>query len=93
MIKSFKCKETEKIHNGNFSRKLPQDIQKLASRKLVMLNYAADLHDLRVPPANCLESLSGDRKNHYSIRINRQWRICFEWHEDGVYEVEIIDYH
>ena len=78
---------------GCFSKKLPQDIQRLAERKLIMLNYAASLTDLRTPPANCLEALGGDRSGQYSIRINQQWRICFQWHDDGAYAVEIVDYH
>lgn len=93
MIKDFKCKETEFIFNGLFSKKLPQDIQRLAERKLIMLHRAAEINDLRVPPANRLEALSGNRKGQHSIRINKKWRICFEWHEDGVYCVEIVDYH
>ncbi|MGB5618807.1 MAG: type II toxin-antitoxin system RelE/ParE family toxin [Desulfobacterales bacterium] len=93
MIRSFKCKETERLFNGRFSKKLPQNIQRLAARKLTMLHFAASLNDLRIPPANQLEALAGDRKGQYSIRINRQWRICFEWHQDGAYSVQIIDYH
>lgn len=93
MIKSFKDKEAEKVFAGRFSRKLPPNIQKIAERKLIMLNYSTSLNDLRTPPANRLEALKGRRKGQYSIRINDQWRICFEWREDGVYEVEIVDYH
>jgi proteic killer suppression protein len=93
MIRSFKCKETESLFNGRFSKKLPQNIQRLAARKLTMLHFAASLNDLRIPPANRLETLDGDRTGQHSIRINRQWRICFEWHQDGAYSVEIIDYH
>ncbi len=93
MIKDFKCKETESIFNGLFSKKLPQSIQILAERKLIMLHRAANINDLRVPPANRLEILSGNRKGQHSIRINKKWRICFEWREDGVYSIEIIDYH
>lgn len=93
MIKSFKCKETERIFNGRFSKKLPQDIQRFAARKLTMLHFAASLDDLLVPPANRLETLSGGRDGQYSIRINRQWRICFAWHQDGAHDVEIVDYH
>ena len=93
MIKSFKCKETEKIFQGRFSKKLPHDIQRLAERKLIMIHRAANLNDLRVPPANRPEALSGNRERQHSIRINNQWRICFEWREDGVYGVEIADYH
>lgn len=93
MIKSFKCKETEKIFTGRFSKKLPHNIQRLAERKLVMLHKAADLNDLKVPPANRLEPLSGSREGQHSIRINKQYRICFKWHKGDVYEVEIVDYH
>lgn len=93
MIKTFKCKETEKVFSGRFSKKLPQDIQRLAERKLIMLHFSASLDDLRIPPANRLEMLSGDRAGQHAIRINQQWRICFEWHQDGVYKVEIVDYH
>jgi proteic killer suppression protein len=93
MIKAFKCKETEKIFSGYFSSKLPQDIQLLAERKLIMIHRAGALNDLRVPPANRLEALKGKRKGQHSIRINDQWRIRFEWHNDGVYQVEITDYH
>jgi len=93
MIKSFKCKETELIFNGRFSKKLPQNIQRLAERKLIMIHRSADLNDLRVPPANRLETLTGKRKGQYSIRINDQWRICFKWLKDGVYNVEIVDCH
>ncbi len=93
MIKPFKCRETKSVFNGRFSKKLPQHIQRLASRKLTMLHFAASLDDLRIPPANRLEMLSGDRAGQHAIRINRQWRICFEWHQDGVYAVEIVDCH
>ncbi len=93
MIKDFKCKETELIFKGLFSKKLPQNIQRLAERKLIIVHRAAAINDLRVPPANRLETLSGNRDGQHSIRINNQWRICFEWREDGVYGVEIVDYH
>ena len=93
MIRGFKDKEAEKVFNGRFSKKLPQDIQRVAERKLIMLHKAATLNDLRIPPSNRLEALKGNRKGQHSIRINDQWRICFEWREDGVYEVEIVDYH
>ena len=93
MIKAFKDKETEKVFKGRFSRKLPPDIQRIAERKLIMLHRAANLNDLRVPPANRLEALKGERSGQHSIRINDQWRVCFEWRTDGVYEVEIVDYH
>ena len=93
MIRAFKDKETEKIFRGRFSKRLPHNIQHIAERKLIMLHHAATLHDLRVPPSNRLEALKGERKGQHSIRINDQWRICFEWREDGVYAVEILDYH
>jgi proteic killer suppression protein len=93
MIKSFRDKETEKVFNRQYSRKLPQAIQKTAFRKLRMLNRSANMQDLRVPPANRLERLVGARKGQHSIRINDQWRICFEWHEGHAEFVEIVDYH
>jgi proteic killer suppression protein len=93
MIRSFKSKEAEKIFNRERSQKLPSDIQQVALRKLRMLNRAATLQDLRVPPANRLEKLSGDRAGQYSIRINDQWRICFDWNAGDAHNVEIVDYH
>lgn len=93
MIKNFLCKETEKIWHGTVSRKLPQDIQQVARRKLRMLNNAHALDDLRIPPANHLEKLSGNRSGQYSIRINKQWRICFNWQDGTGVNVEIVDYH
>ena len=93
MIRSFRCKETEKIFNRYFSRKFPTDIQRIALRKLAMLDAADSLDDLRIPPSNRLEKLTGNRKGQYSIRINDQWRICFVWSRGDAYEVEIADYH
>lgn len=93
MIQSFKDDEAEKIFNRQRSRKLPSDIQAVALRKLRMLNRAQSLQDLRVPPANRLERLSGDRAGQYSIRINDQWRVCFEWNHGHAWQVEIVDYH
>ena len=93
MIKSFKDKEVERLFNRESSRKLPQGIQRVAFRKLRMLNRARVLDDLKAPPANRLEALKGDRKGQHSIRINEQWRICFRWEEGDVFEVEIVDYH
>jgi proteic killer suppression protein len=93
MIKSFKCKETEKVFNNRFSRKLPHDIQRIAQRKLKMIHAAAALSFLTVPPANRLEELGGDRAGQHSIRINDQWRICFKWRGSDAYDVEITDYH
>lgn len=93
MIKTFKDTETEKIYHRERSRKLPSDIQQVALRKLRMINNAINLNDLRVPPANRLEKLSGDRAGQHSIRINDQWRICFEWRGSDAFNVEIADYH
>ena len=93
MIKSFGCKETQKIFNREFSKKLPSDIQVIAFRKLRMLNRSYTLDDLRVPPSNHLEKLRGDKEGFYSIRINDQWRICFKWENGNAFEVEIVDYH
>ena len=93
MIKSFADKETEKIFRRYFSRKLPQDIQHPARRKLEILDAAEKLEDLRVPPSNHLEKLTGNREGQHSIRINKQWRICFEWQNGHTYQVEIVDYH
>jgi len=93
MIRSFKCSETEKVYKRIISRKLPQDIQRVALRKLWLLDAAVDLKELRIPPNNRLETLSGDRKGQHSIRITRQWRICFRWRSGDAFEVEIVDYH
>ncbi|UJB71660.1 type II toxin-antitoxin system RelE/ParE family toxin [Acaryochloris sp. 'Moss Beach'] len=93
MIQTFKEKETQKVFERKRSRKLPSDIQQVALRKLRMLNRAETLQDLRVPPANRLERLVGDRKGQYSIRINDQWRICFVWQDGDALDVEIVDYH
>jgi len=93
MIKTFKCKETQKIFRRQYSRKLPSDIQKAAFRKLRMINRSYTLSDLKVPPANRLEMLAGRRKGQYSIRINDQWRICFRWIDNNAFDIEITDYH
>lgn len=93
MIRSFKGKETEKVFSREFSKKLPNEIQHVALRKLRMLNRSVSLNDLRVPPANRLEALSGRRKGQFSIRINQQWRICFEWKDGDAFNVEIVNYH
>ena len=93
MIQSFVCKETERLFNREFSRKIPAGIQRVALRKLWMIDAAVDLNALRVPPANRLELLSGKRKGQHSIRINDQWRICFTWQGGNAHEVEIVDYH
>ena len=93
MIQSFACRETEKIFNRIYSKKLPQAIQRAAFKKLRMLNRSVDLNDLRIPPANRLEPLAGTRKGQHSIRINDQWRICFVWTDNHAEQVEIVDYH
>jgi len=93
VIKSFKDAETEKVFARQLSRRLPTGIQQIALRKLRMLNNAVSFNDLRIPPANRLEKLVGDRGGQYSIRINDQWRICFEWQDGDAFNVEITDYH
>jgi proteic killer suppression protein len=93
VIRSFKDKETEKVWNQTFSKKLPTEIQRTALRKLIILHRAKNLEDLRIPPSNYLERLKGNRKGQYSIRINIQWRICFTWKEDEAFNVEVTDYH
>lgn len=93
MIKSFGNKETEKIWNGQRSKKLPNEIQEIARRKLRMLNNSEDIQDLRIPPSNRLEKLAGNLKDFYCIRINNQWRIIFIWESGNAFQVEIIDYH
>ena len=93
MIKSFNCKETEKIFSCRFSRKFPKNLQLIAYRKLIIIDSADRLDDLLIPPGNHLEKLSGKREGQYSIRINNQWRICFKWHTEDAYEIEIVDYH
>lgn len=93
MIKSFRCKETQKIFGRKFAKKLPTEIQETARMKLVILDAATSLNDLRVPPGNRLEELKDDRKGQHSIRINSQWRICFEWKNGNIFNVEIVDYH
>jgi len=93
MIKTFKCKETEKIFNRLFSKRLPTDLQPVIYRKLLMLDSATSIEDLNIPPANRLEKLSGDREGEYSIRVNRQFRICFKWENGLAFDVELVDYH
>ena len=93
MIKSFACKETERIFSRASSRKLPVDMQSIALRKLLMLHAVIYIQELRIPPSNKLEKLSGNRRGQYSIRINKQWRICFVWQNNAAYKVEIVDYH
>jgi proteic killer suppression protein len=93
MIKTFKNKETDKIYNREYSKKLPTDIQRVAMKKLWMIDATPDINSLKVPPGNRLELLHGDREGQYSIRINDQWRICFQWRDGNSYDVEIVDYH
>lgn len=93
MIKSFRDSATEKLWNEERERSFPPGIRKAGLRKLQMLNAAVVLDDLTVPPGNRLERLRGDRRHQYSIRINDQYRICFEWREGNAYAVEITDYH
>lgn len=93
MIRSWGSKETEKVWDGISAAKLPLEIQRIGRRKLRMINNSLDLNDLKIPPANRLEKLSGKLKYYYSIRINDQWRIIFKWIEGNSYEVEIFDYH
>jgi toxin HigB-1 len=93
MIKSFKCKETERIFHRNYSNKFSKDIDELSLRKLRMINRALLITDLKVPPGNRLEKFKGDRTEQYSIRINDQFRICFNWSGQDAFNVEIADYH
>jgi len=93
MIDSFKDKETTRIWNQKYSKRLPSVIQKTGLRKLILLHRSKNLNDLKIPPGNKLEKLSGNRKGQYSIRINDQWRICFYWETGIASEVEITDYH
>ncbi|MBA3975733.1 MAG: plasmid maintenance system killer protein [Candidatus Solibacter sp.] len=92
MIRSFKCPHTAELFDDLMVRRF-QAIERVARRKLLYLNQAARLEDLRVPPGNQLESLKGDRAGTYSIRINGQWRICFAWRGGDAHDVEIVDYH
>lgn len=93
MIRSFHCKETEKIWLGKLSYRLPGDIQHIVRRKLRMLNNAEQLNDLRTPPNNRLEALKGEKAGEYSIRVNNQWRLCFKWSPGGVEGVILVDSH
>ena len=93
MIVSFADTDSEKVWNGQFSRKLPPDIQRTARRKMIQIHGSRDVQDLKIPPGNRLHELSGDRDGQYSISINRQWRICFYWSDGNAHEVEIVDYH
>lgn len=93
MIISFGSADTEKVWNGERVKKLPKEVQEIGRRKLRMLNNSTNLIDLRIPPANRLEKLSGKLKDFYSIRINDQWRIIFQWNSGNAFLVEIVDYH
>lgn len=93
MIRTWSDKDAKALFERKRVRRLPSDLQQTALRKLRMLHAAASLEDLRIPPANRLEKLSGDRAGQWSIRINQQWRICFEWKDGDAYEVDIVDYH
>ncbi len=93
MIKSFRDKETERLFQRHFSRRFPPSLHRIAWKKLAILEAAEQLDDLRVPPGNHLEKLSGNREGEYSIRINEQWRLCFRWREGNAYDVEMTDYH
>ena len=93
MTKGFAAKVAQKLFDRKFSRRLPQHIQRVARRKLLILDAAETLDDLRVPPGNRLEQLSGDREGQHSIRVNDQWRICFKWQRGDAHNVEIVDYH
>lgn len=93
MIKTFKCKETEKIWNGEFSKKFPFEIQRIVRRKLRMLNQSNSINDLKSPPGNHLEALLGNRQGQYSIRVNQKYRICFRFIDTNSYHIEMVDYH
>jgi proteic killer suppression protein len=93
MIRSFRDRETERLFHHHRPRRLPASLHRAALRKLAALHAATDLVDLRVPPSNRLEKLTGDREGQWSIRINDQWRVCFRWSEGDAYDVEITDYH
>ena len=93
MIKTFGSKQTEKVFLRQSALKFSRDVQRMALRKLLLIDAAEQLGDLRVPPGNQLEKLGGNRQGQYSIRVNDQWRVCFRWHGGDAYEVEITDYH
>lgn len=93
VIRSYRCAETESILNGNVSRRFPREMQSVARRKLLMLHAATTIQDLKTPPGNRLEKLSGSRKGEWSIRVNDQYRICFEWDGTDAKAVEMVDYH
>lgn len=93
MILSFAGRETDLVWQGVRSRRLPEDVQRIGLRKMLYLNRARVIADLREPPGNRLEQLKGNRRGKWSIRINDQWRICFEWRDGDAHNVEIVDYH
>ena len=93
MIQSFRDRETERVFRGEPSRRFARPVQRVAQRKLVILDAATELNDLKVPPGNRLEKLVGRRKGQWSIRVNDQWRVCFRWANGEAHDVEIVDYH
>lgn len=93
MIRSFADKATQRVWHEEYVRALDKSLQRAVLRKLELLHAAADVEDLRIPPGNRLERLTGDRRGQYSIRVNAQWRLCFTWHEGGADDVELVDYH
>ena len=92
MIRSFTCTDTEALFHSQPVTRF-KNIERVPRRKLLQLHAATELNSLRIPPGNLLEALKGNRKGQHSIRINDQWRVCFVWHDDGAYRVEIVDYH
>jgi proteic killer suppression protein len=93
MIKSFRNEAARAAWERRFVKGVPQDVLRIGNRKLLQLHNARSLNDLRAPPGNRLEALSGERRRQHSIRINDQWRVCFVWDDADAYEVEIVDYH
>ena len=93
MIRTFRDRDTQAVFQGEFVKRLDRRVQQRAREKLKYLDSAGDLRDLMIPPSNQLESLRGDRQGQYSIRINKQWRVCFKWKEGDAFDVEIVDYH
>ena len=93
MIRSFGSEDTGKIWHEQYVKGVDRTVQRATLRKLELVNAATDAEDLRIPPGNCLERLVGNRRGHYSIRVNAQWRICFIWREGGADDVELVDYH
>ncbi|NLU62282.1 type II toxin-antitoxin system RelE/ParE family toxin [Rhodococcus sp. HNM0563] len=93
MIRSFGCKDTERIWHEQYVKRVDRTVQRAAMRKLELIHAARDVEDLRIPPGNRLERLSGDRRGQHSIRVNAQWRLCFVWRDGGAEDVELVDYH